>query len=166
MKNVTGRINTVSKSTNSLYTDLRKEYLNEWRTWYRMHQMVKDEKWSHQCYVDVEVVPEWHGEEGFIQFLDDLGPRPTKVGYVRLDRINKFGDFSADNCKWATIDDANNNKRWHQDRPERTRWARIAMANGIPRRAFNMRIYLGWNIKDAATLPVLGRGHRYKKRTQ
>ena len=40
---------------------------------------------------------------------------------------------------------------------------KIANENGISVRAFNSRVYCGWDIKDAATLPIL-KNVPYKKR--
>ncbi len=152
-----GRRSTVS----SLYTSLRKSYLTEWRVWYRMHQLVYDEKWKKECYVDIEVCEEWHDQEGFINWFDHIGPRPANCEIQ--ERINKFDNFAPGNVRWSTAKRMNNNKRWDHTHSDRKYYRKIANENGISVRAFNSRIYCGWDIKDAATLPIL-KNVPYKKR--
>ena len=72
----------------SLYSQLRKEHLAEWRVWYNMCHNCKNNK---TYYVETDVCEEWKGPEGFINWLDDIGPRPNDK-YV-LDRINKFAEI-------------------------------------------------------------------------
>lgn len=152
-----GRRSTVS----SLYTSLRKSYLTEWRVWYRMHQLVYSKKWKSECYVDIGICEEWHGEQGFINWFDYMGPRPKNCEIQ--ERLNKFENFQPGNVKWSTLRKMNNNKRWHHTHEERTKYRLIAHSNGISTRCFNSRIYCGWDIQDAATLPIQ-RNVPYRKR--
>ena len=47
----------------------------------------------------VRVCARWSGEGGFVNFLEDLGPRPA--GHV-LGLVNVDGDFEPGNCRWMT----------------------------------------------------------------
>ena len=138
----------------SLYTELRKEYLVEWRVWFNM---IRNCKLNEKYYVETEVCEEWKGPEGFVEWLDDLGPRPGD-NYV-LDRINKFGDYEPGNVTWAT-------KKQNLDRSkfrstEIGKWRKVAVANGHCPTTYYRRLRNGLTPKDAATMPV----HMGKKLT-
>lgn len=53
----------------------------------------------------VEVCDEWNS---FEKFLEDMGERPEGM---TLDRINPFGDYEPDNCRWADSETQHQNTR-------------------------------------------------------
>ncbi|WKW35111.1 HNH endonuclease protein [Phage DSL-LC06] len=131
----------------SQYTQMRKLYPMEWRRW---HRMIYKCRTNEKYYVDISVDPDWQGPQGFINFLDDMGPcQPGEV----LDRIDKFADYSKSNCQWTNKTDSQNHLRFHQQ-VERGQYLKLALANGIKRSTYYGRIRIrGWHPHDAATLP-------------
>ena len=53
----------------------------------------------------ITVCERWHK---FEHFLADMGRCPPGL---TLERINNSGNYTPDNCKWATVSDQNRNKR-------------------------------------------------------
>lgn len=54
----------------------------------------------------------------YVLFLQDMGRKPTPQH--SLDRINFNGNYEPGNCRWATVDEQNKNKRKRQPRSEAT----------------------------------------------
>lgn len=80
-----------------------------------------------RCYNSNHEGYRWYGDigikvcnrwlESFWNFVEDMGDRPEGQ---TLDRINTYGDYSPDNCKWSTpLEQANNRKKnsgWRKKR--------------------------------------------------
>jgi hypothetical protein len=139
----------MSKSKNLYYTELRKEYPRTWRIWYRMNKRVD---YGVKGYTDIIVCDEWNidtsAEQGFLNFFDDMG---ESEGKLEIDRINPFGDYEPNNCRWVTRTTQNNNTRKHCQGDYEM--LHLAYSNNIPRHTFYGRIKRGWAPIDAATLP-------------
>lgn len=54
------------------------------------------------------VCSRWRGDNGFVNFLEDMGVRP--LGRT-LDRIDVDGNYEPGNCRWATPKEQAANKR-------------------------------------------------------
>src|SRR5210317_1444666 len=121
------------KSRNPYYTELRKEYQRTWRIWFRM--CARCNKNEQPAYVEVKVCDEWNivvsEEQGFINFVDDMGPSEKDL---EIDRINTLGDYEPSNCRWVTRDTNMNNQKVHQT--EKGKYRFIAEKNGINKRCY------------------------------
>jgi hypothetical protein len=54
------------------------------------------------------VCDRWLGEDGFSNFLADMGRRPSPE--LTLDRKNNDGNYEPGNCRWATQEVQQNNR--------------------------------------------------------
>lgn len=56
----------------------------------------------------IKVCDRWlDKEDGFLNFYEDMGPRPEDRS---IDRIDNDGNYEPKNCRWATIKEQNANK--------------------------------------------------------
>lgn len=93
-----------------------KEYPTEWNSYRSMKNRCLCK--SMKCYKTyggrgIKVCDRWLGENGFVNFLNDMGKRPRGT---TLDRINVEGDYEPSNCRWATAHEQRANTRPMQGR--------------------------------------------------
>jgi hypothetical protein len=103
----------------------------------------------------ITVCARWQGEDGFANFLADMGKRPSlKHG---IDRINNDGNYEPSNCRWAINKQQCNNKRNNrlltfQGRTQTvTQWSEEI---GLSRDIISDRLSRNWPIELTLTLPV------------
>lgn len=109
----------------------------------------------------IRVCERWLGENGFVNFLADMGPKPSPQH--SLDRINNDGNYEPGNCRWATRSQQQRNTSYNriivydglalctQEWQERT---------GIPRARIEQRLRRGWSVARALTEPVTPKPRR------
>lgn len=130
-------------------------------TWKGMLERCYNEK-SQSYYLyggrGIKVCNRWRND--VTAFLADMGEPPEDTS---LDRIDNNGDYTPENCRWATIDVQCNNTRRNvyltHDGETKTiaEWARH---KGMGKNSLLSRLRLGWSVEDALTVPVAKRKPR------
>lgn len=92
---------------------------------------------------------------GFEAFFEDMGPRPSPDH--SLEREDNDGNYEKNNCRWATWEEQNSNKRdnhnltFQGETMTISRWSRRV---GIGRATINHRLARGWTVEQALTAPI------------
>ncbi len=136
-----------------------------WRSYYAMMTRCHNQnsqRFSSYGGRGIKVCERWRA--GFEFFLADMGERPDGCS---LDRVDVDGDYSPENCRWATLEQQSNNKRdtsYLEHAGRRMSIALWAKETGIDRGCIEVRLKLGWDISSALTIPAeLGRNQYRKK---
>lgn len=101
----------------------------------------------------IRVCKRWSGPNGFVNFLFDMGPRPSPRHMV--DRYpNRDGDYEPGNCRWATARQNSQNMRTNRNVTFRgetrciTEWARI-LGLGVSTLCYRLR---AWDLESAMSV--------------
>ncbi|MDX2215526.1 MAG: hypothetical protein SFY66_19840 [Oculatellaceae cyanobacterium bins.114] len=101
----------------------------------------------------IKVCDRW--ANSFENFLADMGKRPTKNHSI--ERIDSDGDYSPENCKWATRGEQNRNmrnNRWITFEGETLVLGDWSERLQIPFTTLHYRLKAGWGVEKALTTPV------------
>ena len=102
----------------------------------------------------IKVCPEWRND--FLKFYEWCMSSGYQEG-LTIDRIDNNGDYSPDNCRWATKIQQDNNRRnnkfisYNGETHTLAEWNRIC---GFKRNTIGRRLSRGWSIERAITTPI------------
>lgn len=130
----------------------------EWDAWYEMKR---------RCYSPhvrpyrnyggrgIKVCDRWLGPDGFENFMEDMGSRPSSSH--SLDRKDNNGNYTPENCRWATPVEQQNNLRTNTviefagKRMTAAQWEReLGLRTGIITKRLSQQ---GWSVERALTVP-------------
>jgi hypothetical protein len=99
----------------------------------------------------IKVCDRWLGRDGFSNFLADMGERPDGM---TLDRRERDGDYTPDNCRWRNHKQQMRNQRRTTYAPCGTSLQDLAEQAGIPIGCVRQRMdRLGWSLELALSVP-------------
>lgn len=131
-----------------------------YRSWRSMINRCENPK--HEQYVrygarGISICVRWHNS--FKLFLEDMGERPPNT---TIDRINNSGNYTPDNCRWATSQIQMRNMRrnkyltFNGETLCLTEWAERL---GGKDNSLSSRLERGWSVERALSTPF----QKYKK---
>ena len=101
---------------------------------------------------------------GFINFLSDMGERPQGK---TIDRIDNNGNYCPENCKWSDAKTQNRNRkcsRMIEYNGETLNLIAWAERTGINEATISSRLKMGWSVHDALNKPVMKRKNNIQDR--
>lgn len=96
----------------------------------------------------IQVCERWSKTGGLRNFIEDMGPKPSPRHSI--DRIDNNGNYEPGNCRWASSEEQDNNRRdniWIEYNGERhtaAQWERII---GLRRKSIYGRLKNGWPLE-------------------
>jgi hypothetical protein len=124
---------------------------SEYRIWTGMWRRCTNQNsgdWPGYGGRGITVCERWRS---FEVFFADMGCRPPGT---TLDRIDNNGNYEPGNCRWATKEEQNGNRRtsvileYRGKRQSLSAWAREV---GLHKSTISMRLRAGWSVEAALT---------------
>ena len=75
----------------------KKSSYNTWRAMMRRCYNPQDKDYKRYGAKGIKVCGRWHD---YLSFAEDMG---EPIGDETLDRVNPYGDYMAENCRWASL---------------------------------------------------------------
>jgi hypothetical protein len=124
----------------------------------------KDPVYSNYGGRGITICPTW---SDFTVFLADMGERPSKA--YSLERLDVNGNYTPDNCVWATMSQQNRNRR----NTKRFEYGGVSLTivewserTGFPQNLIGKRLcQFGWSVERAVTEPKRFRSPRKGRAT-
>jgi hypothetical protein len=124
--------------------------------WQGMHKRCYNQKFKY--YGDyggrgIRVCERWHTFENFLEDMTDS----WALG-LEIDRMDNDGDYTPDNCQWATRHQQSRNKRnnvWLSLGNKTQILADWSRETGLNPQTIQDRLAYGWSVEKALTTPPL-----------
>lgn len=100
----------------------------------------------------IKVCDRWIND--FHSFILDMGVPPTKKHTI--DRIDVNGNYEPSNCRWATLEEQNQNTsrtRWIDYLGEKYSLSMLCKKFGFNYKRMEGRLDAGWTLEDAINKP-------------
>lgn len=129
----------------------------EYKSWNAMMQRCTNPRstsWPDYGGRGISVCDRWQGDDGYLNFVADMGPRPRGM---TLDREGHNGNYEPTNVRWATPKQQQNNRRvtvyieHGGHKLSLTEWSERL---GLSRNAVSERLRKGWTKEKAVTTPA------------
>lgn len=139
------------------YTKIGMAYIN----WQAMHDRcynIKNSSYADYGGRGIKVCESWHGENGFDNFIVNMGGRPAKA--FSIDRIDVNGDYCPRNCRWADSFQQANNKRDNHFiivNGEKGTISQMAIKYDIHKERIRDRLKRGWTPEEACEVTIRGK---------